>query len=209
MLAALALGVWPRAVTVRVNPTFPPPALQALVVALVVFLLLVWPLMVLARSARGAPDRGGRLAVEGLAYLLAATPLLAIAAYLADATVADVARSLLWVAALWPLATGAGLWLSRSTPELVLMDLLLIVLGLPAAAYVAGEWMVLSPGGPAAALARLSPVLFGWRIAASRQVPVLPSPLWPMLMWLAAGIAAVLMALWVPHKPSEAVSCGD
>ncbi|MHC4986261.1 MAG: hypothetical protein ACYTFO_08925, partial [Planctomycetota bacterium] len=81
--------------------------------------------------------------------------------------------------------------------------------GLPAASYVAGEWMVLSPGGPAEALARLSPVLFGWRVAASRQATIFPEPLWPALVWLAAGIAAVLMALWVPHKPSRAASDGD
>ena len=209
MLAGLALGLWPRAVTPRVNPTFPPPTLQAMVAALGVFLLLIWPLRVLARSARGATDTGGRLAVEGLTYLLAATPLLAIAAHLADANVTDVARSILWLLALWPLAFGAALWLRRSTPELVLMDLLLIVLGLPAAAYVAGEWMVLSPGGPAEALARLSPVLFGWRVAASRQATVLPHPVWPMLVWLAVGLAAVLIALWAPHKPSTAASRGD
>jgi len=180
-----------------------------MVVALVVFWLLVWPLLVLARTARGPVASGGRLAVEALAYLLAATPLLAIAAYLSDADVVDVTRSVLWLLTLWPLAVGAALWLKRSTPELVLMDMLLIVLGLPAASYIIGEWIVLSPGGPAEALARLSPVLFGWRVAASRQSAIVPSPLWPTGVWLAAGMATVLIALWAPHKPSEAAERGD
>ena len=136
LLAGLAVGLWPEAIYVSKSglPAAPPPALRVVALVQVAYVLLIYPLVLLARARRAAADpdpgaaailgrreradAGGRYllacAVESAVLLLAAVPFYVAAAWFADAVAADVVRTAICVACLFPIAWSAGAWLRSS-----------------------------------------------------------------------------------------------
>jgi len=202
-LAALAVGLWPDAVypsRSNYRPA-PLPTLQTLAVGQAAFILLVHPLVLLRRRDKAArpehEDARAFLAsavLETLGMLAATAPFYAAAAWLADATVGDVLRAALYAACLWPTAW-AGAWCMIRRPRwasAVVLGLLLAALGLPAAWYVAREF--LPAVGDAGWLWRLAPATFAWDNAASRLPNAAPEPLWALLAWPAIAVAVAIGA---------------
>jgi len=194
-LAGLAAGLWPDAIypsRLDVRPA-PLPVLQTLALAQVAFVLLAGPLLAAGEHER---SRGGayiaRTCLASIVYLLVATPFYVAAIFLADATVTDVARTVLCVASLMPLAWAGGAWLHGGAGRSVtLIVLLLIGFGLPAAYYIAIEF--LQGVGSAEWLWRLAPATFTWDNAASQGASLLPQPLWVICVWPIAAAGAGLL----------------
>lgn len=134
------------------------------------------------------------LAALGVRLVLA-VPFYVVAAWLADATAADAARTGLFVVCLAPLATAAGAYLGSRRPgrSWVLLAMMVLVLGLPWACYLSREFWLAA--GSAEWLGHLTPATGAWSVAASRQAIWLPRPLWVPAIYLAA--AAVLAAFQV------------
>jgi len=215
LLAGLAAGLWPEAI-------YPPrhgqrpvlrPALQTVALAQAAFALLVYPLAVLRRAQRDpiTPPRPywRHAAAEVGLFFLVALPFYLVGAFLADAVWTDVLRVAIYLVSLWAFVLAACALL-RDRPAwrpLVMLLLVLIALAAPAACYLAMEFIApMDPGtsrfmAPPAKLAwlwRLSPAMNTWMTAASRSGPWLPSPLWPVLLWLAS---AALCAAMLPRRP--------
>jgi len=196
MLVGLAAGLWPEAI-------FPPsggpspaplPVLQSLAVAQVAFALLIYPLVLLCRAEAPVASPAGywrSVVLESLVFLLLALPFYIPAAFLADAVAGDAVRTAASVASVFPLAWAAGAHFAahRRARSAVLLGLVLIALGMPAAYYVALEFF---PSGAAATPGNLSPLVFAWRTAAARLPGLLPRPLWAWLVWPAAAICLLL-----------------
>ena len=127
-------------------------------------------------------------------YLLVAAPFYVAAVVLADATETDIIRTVLCVASLMPLAWAAGAWLrGGAVRSVTLLGLLLVALGLPAAWYIAVEF--LPAVGSAEWLWHLSPATFAWDNAASHGASSLPQPLWAFCVWPTAAAGAGLLRL--------------
>ena len=200
LLAALAIGLWPEAIfpsraDVRAAPL---PTLQVLAVVQVSYFLLAYPLIVLVRSARRTvrPHLAPALA-EVVTQLLMALPFYVAAGYLADATLADCLRTAAYVSCVCLAALFAGSYLAADggpkAPALLI--LIIAVVGLPAAYYLALEF--LAALGQPGWLWHLGPATFAWEIAASRPptqpgTPIWgPGPLWAWLVWPAVAAAGV------------------
>jgi hypothetical protein len=193
-LAALLAGLWPQAIYPSHGGVLaaPLPTLQTLVTGQTLFILLVHPLIILRRADRGLIRRyWTETLIESLTWLVVAGPLYVAAAWLADATAADVIRTAICLACFWPVAWSAGATLqSRPAARPAVVLLLLIVAALPAAYYLTCEFLRVFP---AKWLWNLAPATFAWQAAASRAGGLIPRPLWPLGVWLA--VAAALLAL--------------
>jgi len=196
LLAGLAAGLWPEAVypprgAFRAAPL---PALKTVGLAQVAFILLVYPLVIFSRwQGRRA---GGRFwlaaACESAGFLLAAVPFYLAAAYLADATAPDAIRLGLYVAGLFPLAWSAGAFLAAGRARgAVIVALLVVAAGLPAAFYIALEFL---PSGAAEAFWKLAPATFAWQMASARAGSWVPCP---VLAWLTWPIVAAIGIVWM------------
>ena len=194
-LASLAVGMFP--LTVYPFPeafvAAPRPTLQTLAVGQALFILLVHPAILLLR---GRPRPTGRFPAEALleplCWLVATTPLYIAAAWLADATAGDVARTALCLLCLWPVAVSAAALLRRwpaARPAVFL--LLLILAAAPGVYYIAREFLGVFEVDW---LWDLAPATFIWSAAQSRAASLLPHPLWPPLTWLALAAALAVAA---------------
>jgi len=205
LLAGLAAGLWPDAIYPargELRPA-PLPALRTVAVAQVAFILLAYPLVLLARWRRGWSARfWAASAVESAALLAVAVPFYVAAAYLADATATDALRTAIYAAALMPLAWSAGAWMARSRRwrPWVAVDMITITLALPAAWYIAREF--LTPD-PLEWLRQLAPATFAWRTAAARVPSLLARPVWALAIWPLAA-AASICSLWL--RPPSATT---
>ena len=202
LLAAMAIGLWPEAIfpsraDVRAAPL---PALQVLAVVQVSYFLLVYPLIVLVRSARRTPQPYLAPALaEVVTQLLIALPFYVAAGYLADATLLDCLRTAAYVSCVCLAALAAGALLAEDTPAKapILLILIIAAVGLPAAYYLAREF--LAALGQPHWLWHLAPATFAWETAASRpptqpQTPLwAPGPLWPWLVWPALAAAGLCL----------------
>jgi hypothetical protein len=205
-LAALAAGLWPQAIRGEAYEArgAPVPALRALAVGQVGFLLLVYPLVFLARQ-KGVRNLFGAekrfltpfsltpfSSIEWAAFLAATTPAYYAAAFFQDATATDVVRTAIYVTCLLPVSWSAGTWLSwRRCRPVVVAAMAVIALGLPAAYYIARDFLAVSPAG-ATWLWHLSPATFAWTTAGPRQAAWLPKPVWALLVWPLAAAAVAL-----------------
>ncbi len=203
MLAGLAIGLWHES---ALPPAHEPtdnrsPVLQILSVALVAFFLVTYPLVLLWRARRPIPSQSYWRAVlpESAMFGVVAGVFLAIAAFLADAAVLDVARTVLYLLALLPLTWLAGLCFHqrRRGTWLVLLGLILAAAGLPAAWYVSAEFF---PPRAAGLLGQLSPAMLAWRTAESRLDAVLPDPLWAWGVWPALALAGYVGLFAYPPR---------
>ena len=201
-LAGLAAGLWPEAiypsrVDVRAAPL---PVLKTLAVAQVAFFLLAGPLVLWSLHAASPKRYWPRAAATLAAYLLAAAPFYVVGAYLADATPVDAVRTCVYIVCLMPAVAAAGVWLSAggAARAVVLVGMPAVAIGLPAAYYMALEF--LPAVGRAEWIRLLAPATFAWRTAASRGGSLLPSPAWAVLVWPAAGAAGIFLRLLIPHR---------
>jgi len=200
LLAATAAGMWPEAIypTRDDLPAAPLPVLPAVALGQVAFVLLIYPLVALVRAARPRPGRLWPDApIEAAGLMIAAAPFYLVAAWLADAVAADVARVVVYTAGLWTVAISAAALLRRFPPArpAILVALLLVAAGLPAAWYIAVEFVTTFEG--AEWLWQLAPATFAWDAARARAGSWLPRPLWAMLVWpgvAAASACALLLA---------------
>jgi len=199
LLAGLGAGLWPRTLWPELthSPAAPLPTLQTLAVAQLMFILVVYPMVLLRRyGGEGTPIAPATYwrtvtAESGLGMLLA-LPFIIPAAFLANATVTDVVRHVVCLAAFWPLAWLAGAHFARRRRGawLVTGGLGLIALGAPAACYIATEFLTAAAADLAG---MLTPVLLIWRNAAARIDHLLPTPLWAWLIWPAIAVLAALL----------------
>jgi hypothetical protein len=194
-LGSLAAGLWPEAIYPSRRDAIPAPlpALQSLAAGQALFILLVHPLILLARARRGGRRYWGETILESLTWLFVTLPFYVAAAWLADATAADVVRAAVCLLLLWPVAWSAGRALQRwkaARPAILL--LLLLVAAMPAAWYLAREF--LRPM-PARWLRDLAPATYLWQAAGSRAGELLPRPFWPAAVHLALGAALAALPL--------------
>ena len=238
LLAGLGAGLWPETLWPALANTdaAPLPVLQTLAVAQLIFIMLVYPIVLLKRFGPGrghlarekwhghlARESGtGILPVKRLAhgqdahatigtrrpywrpvlaesamFMVLAVPFYLPAAFLADATPADVLRHMICIASFLPLAWLAGAHFARPRRGAwaVTLALLAATLGMPAACYVAAEFLT-----PTLAywLSCATPALLAWESAASQGASVLPQPLWAWLGWLAVAAVAVAIGAMIP-----------
>ena len=204
-LAALLVGLYPQAVyPSRSDVTAAPlPTLHALATAQALFILLVHPLVLLRRFERGFGRRyWAETVAESLTWLIATAPFYVAAAWLGDATPADVARTAVFLLCLWPVAWSAGALLRTrpaARPAVVLG--LLVIAALPGAYYIAREFLRVYA---ADWLWDLAPATFAWQVATARAGSAVPRPLWALLAWPA--LAAGLASLSAPHRPNSAAT---
>jgi len=204
LLAGLAAGLWPDAIypaRAELRPA-PLPTLKALAVAQVAFILLGYPLVLFGRRRREWPARfWAAVLVESAGLLVAAVPFYLVAAYLADATAIDTVRTAIYAAALMPLAWSAGAWMARSPRwrPWVAVDMITITLALPAAYYIAREFLTPDPMDW---LWHLAPATFAWQTASSRAPSLLARPLWALTIWPLAAAAGVC-SLWLRPRTAS------
>ncbi|MBS3734718.1 MAG: hypothetical protein KGY99_07305 [Phycisphaerae bacterium] len=198
---AVALGLYPHLAYVSPGAGGAAlPALSILAAGQVLFALVVWPLAQLHRAgssaAGGTADNAAAGAVELLGWLLATVPFYVAAGWVADATVGDVVRVAMYVAAVWTLPLAAGTWCTGPRSDTgaargawgMLLGLLVVALGGPAVYYIAAEFATPSA---AAVVARVAPAVHAWQLASFRG-SWLPEPRWCVLLWPAlAGVAAL------------------
>jgi hypothetical protein len=221
-LGATGIGIWPDAIYPREHTAAPLPTLQILTVTQLAWFLLVWPLVALRRSEPGprcdasvseaepsldapntptdatGPSWADTL-LEWLVLLAATTPFYLTAGWLADATVADVVRTVLLVISFWPMAMWMTALILRPWGRAVA---LLLGLGFTAAGamlvYFALEYISTAAGHW---LWEVLPVGLTWQATASRQP-------WATLDWR-WGIAPVLgilglLAMQLPPRKASA-----
>jgi len=197
---ALLAGLFPQYIYPPRNiQAAPLPTLSALALGQAMFILAGWPVLCLWRTQQGAVRHyAAESAIEAAAWLIVAAPLDLAAAWLADATALDVARTVLTLAALWPLAISAGA-LMRARPALrpAVILALLVLAALPAAWYI---WREFLGAMPSQWLWDLAPATFTWQNAASRNPALVPSPAWPPAAWLAAAAALWTLSALVGHR---------
>lgn len=203
LLCGLAVGLWPGAVcpSRQEIPAAPLPTLQCLAISQVVYFLLVWPMATLIQRRQ---QGGGALSMtaELLLHAAIAAPFYVAGAFLADATLTDGLRTVLYVASLLPLSLAGGMWLTRRPAwrAVTVLVLLAAVLGLPAAYYIAREFFYASPLGYAKQLWRLGPITFAWEAAGSRMSFLLARPIWAAVVWAVVGTFAALWELAIPRS---------
>jgi hypothetical protein len=192
---ALLAGLFPQYIYPPRNVQAAPlPTLSALALGQAMFILAGWPVLCLWRCQQGTIRHyATESIIEALAWLIAAAPLYLAAAWLADATALDVARTVLTLLALWPLALSAGA-LMRTRPALrpAVMLAMLVLAALPAVWYI---WREFLGAMPADWLWDLAPVTFTWQTAASRTPALIPTPAWPPAVWLAAAAAVWTLSM--------------
>jgi len=192
-LAGLAAGLWPQAIypSRRDVVAAPLPTLQALAAAQALFILLAHPIVLLARAERRRVRRFWPEAVAESAVLLAATvPLYVLCAFLANATLVEVARVCLYLACLWPAAWAAGrLMSSRQAARPAVLAGLLVVAALPAVYYLCREFLIALPVGW---LWHLAPAGQAWDLGQPRPAELLGAPAWALAVW---PVVAALLGL--------------
>ena len=158
----------------------PLPVLPFVVIGQAIFFLLVWPVALSTRQQESHPIRE-----VGLCFLLT-VPFLIVAAFLSNATVADVLRSQVAVLTLIPLSWVAGSLLRRPPWRSgLLLGLLAITLLLPALCYCVLDFL---DAPLAVTLFRAAPVTFVYTAAASNG-EWSSNPLWAWTHWvLLAGL---------------------
>jgi len=211
LLAALAAGLWPEAIhhSQVHRPGAPVPTLQTLAVAQCCYFLLVWPIVIAARSDGGRGPLGAAAVAETIVLLVAAIPFYVAGAYFADATVVDLARTAVAVCGGLPLAWAGSLWIATYRPgrPWVALNALALVFGGAIGCYVIREFL----GGAAGAAAawQLSPITFAWQAAQSQGRRWFAEPLWPMAAWALAAAMAGLANLALVHGRRHKSSDGQ
>jgi len=197
LLAGLVAGFWPDALYVSHGRRGAPlPTLQTVAIAQCLYLLVVWPIVQAFRSdGPHGPMRPVAAIRESVLLLVVGVPFYVVAGQFADASGNDLARTVMAVAGLLPLAWAAALWMATCRPgrPAVLLTMLALTLGAPATYYILREFLGATASGPARIFLQGSPITFTWEVARSQVPRWVPMPAWPVLAWLAIGAAAALI----------------
>jgi len=215
-LLGIAAGLWPEAIVFPKTPRrmTPLPTLSALAAAQVVFLLLIYPLIMLRRATKhaGVAERTttpsfynfcpGLATAELAALVVAATPFYVVAAYFADGGASDVFRTALCVGAFIPLSVGLCGWcLPARSPATRCTALILglsVAACLPAGVYLAHEFL-----RPAWAdwLWQAAPVTLAWASVNPHAAnhALLPPETTALTVWVLLGLIT-LIAAWATEK---------
>lgn len=194
-LAGLAAGLWYESIypsRMDVVPA-PLPVLRTLAVAQAMFLLLAHPVILFARCERGQVRRFLLEAMLETVVLLAVTaPFYVAAAFLGDATLVDVLRTVAYLACLWPLGWAAGFTMCvRPRSRSFVVGLMLAIAALPAAYYIFREFL---RAVYVAWLWAAAPLTGVWDVAASRQASLLPPLAWTTFAWLAVAVVMAIVS---------------
>ncbi|MFB3893587.1 MAG: hypothetical protein ACE15C_16360 [Phycisphaerae bacterium] len=143
---------------------------------------------------------------ETLFYMIATIPFYLAAAYLGDATARDVVRSAIGILLLWPVGWAAGVLVARpaARPAVIIL-MLIIALGLPAACYIVREFLTVFSENFQQQLWLLTPATFAWETAGARPAAdgsIPPLPAWAALVWPILAIVAMLARLVFVSKPA-------
>ncbi len=211
-LAGLAAGLWSEAMLYPKagRSPLPLPTLPALAAAQALFFLLVWPLAMLRRceTAGRAAERGGGCPITETAVLLVvSTPLYYVAAYFGDAVASDVLRVAMCVICVAVFSWSAGTWMCRGGLWRAAAGGLTVAmaLGLPVMTYVANDMLL--PQW-ADRLWQFTPATYLWQNGSPRAGEVLPNPLWPAIVCLAAAAGMFLLSLAVPRRAQATAGAG-
>ncbi|RLF43944.1 MAG: hypothetical protein DRN29_09275 [Thermoplasmata archaeon] len=171
-----------------------PAALKVMFVSQVIFVVMFLPLMT-KRSKAGLGRFLVSSAAEYIIWLGVLLPLYIVAGVLADATVIDVIRCLLYLTGIVIFAWTLGLWaqLNQISMTVVAFISSLIVVALPVIYYFFIEFSV--RGVAPKWLIRISPVNHILNLAYSGGTSWYPEPIWTLLIWLLSATAAVLVYL--------------
>jgi hypothetical protein len=209
LLAALAAGVFPRVIYQgHLGASTTLPTLSVLTAGVMSFLLLAWPIRLMA--VQGRSSWSAMFAQAGVDVLLGAAmlvPFVVVATFLSDGGWADGIRCVLAVGACVPLAALMGMVMGARGPlrPWVLLTGLIATLGAPAGVYVLREFFAASPR----LITRVwlgSPVGFAFQQGSAGEVGPLPGPLWPMLLWAGLTVAGGLIALAASRDSNGAKS---
>jgi len=213
LLAALAAGLWPEAIhhSHVYRPDAPLPTLQTLAVAQCCYFLLVWPIVIAARSDARRGPLGAAAVAETIVLVVAAIPLYVAGAYFADATVVDWARTATAVCGQLPLAWAGSLWIATYRPgrPWVALNALALVFGGAVGWYVIRDLLGGAAGGAAEAAWQISPITFAWQAAQSQGRRWFAEPLWPMAAWALAAAIAGLANLALVHGRRHKIGNGQ
>ena len=204
LLVAMAAGLWHEAIyppREALQPA-PLPTLQTLAVGQVAFFLLIYPLILLRRISRQPiRHKWARRVIETAGLFAVTVPFYLAAAYLADAVASDVVRVAIYMACLVPLSCVAGSLLARArVAPVVLLGMLIVAMGLPAACYLAREFFAARPGFWGW---QLCPASFAWELARARGGQCLPSPAWAVLVWPGVAAGAALLGALLGHNRQD------
>ena len=208
LLAGMVVGFWPEAIYLPHISTASPvlPVLETLAVAQVSYLLLGYPLVLWSRRRCGA--KGSYLTAAGEAGLMLLTglPLLIVGAFFSDGGWHDVLRVELLCVTLLPLSLAAGLGAAQPyRRSIVSLLMLLLTVGLPAAWYIATEFV---PVADSSWLWQPGPATYAWQNA-QRGPGWLVQPLWPAMIYLGAGLAWMAADGLLRGAPSRKTSGED
>jgi len=208
LLVGLGAGLWPERLWPALAETAaaPLPTLQTLALAQLLFVLLVYPLVLLKRFGTSETPPAGAavpywrpVLAESAVFMVLAVPFYVPAAFLADATARDVLRHAICIGSFFPLAWLAGAHGAhgRRGAWVVTLGLLVAALGMPAACYIAAEFLT-----PPLAywLSCATPAVLVWDTAAARGASLLPAPLWAWLGWLAVAAGAGVLGAMIPPR---------
>jgi hypothetical protein len=203
VVAGLAAGLWPEATAApkSARPSALLPSLQTVALAQVGFALLVQPLVALRRGERAAVRRyWPQTLLESAGLVLVTVPIYAAAAYFADAVAVDVVRTVICVVGVWTVGWAAGKHLAcrRGGRGVLILMLLIVAVGMPAAYYIARQF--LADADRLQWLWRVTPATLIWQAAAPRQACWLPRPLWALLVWPVLAAALILLDLLRPAR---------
>lgn len=173
-------------------------ALQMLISTQAIFLVMFYPLLAGRRRASRTGAFLLQSAFECVLFLTAGIPLYVVAAYLSDATAADVIRSLLYLSAVATGALGLGLWVRAGFAEAsprragrvwiitaVTLAGALIAVGGPVLYYLLAELTDASVS--AGWLWWASPTTCAFESAGAGGTNWYPTPIWAWALWPVVG----------------------
>ncbi len=199
LLGALAAGIFPEMIyRAHAGRCVVLPSLSVLSMGVVSFLLLAWPIRLMAVQDRSSWQvTVAQAGVDVLMGAAALVPFMVIAVFLADGSWRDGLRCVLASGACVPLGVLMGIVMGACKPLLpwVLLLGLLATLGMPAGVYVLREFFAASPG-TAAKLWLAVPVGYAFDQGKTGVGGVLPEPYWPVMVWMiiTAVVGIVLIA---------------
>ncbi|MCE5279053.1 MAG: hypothetical protein ABFD92_15020 [Planctomycetaceae bacterium] len=200
LLAGLAVGLWPRWLYIPLEASAGPlPTLHVLAVAQALWLVLMWPLVLMRSGRSGVSFVLAALAALAV-QLVVAAPFYVAAAWLSDATWLDVLRLIIFLLCLAPLAIAAAALMAKNATAAAwtLLALMLLSLGLPALYYLGLEFWTYG-GGSVEWLWNLGPLTAAWSVATARGTSILPHPLWSPGVLLTMGAIAATLTLLRPR----------
>jgi len=179
------------------------PALPTLLAAQAGFVLLFFPLLYLPRRQGPPWPHVAIVAAQAGLWLAASIPMYMAAAWLSDATTADVCRAVAYLVGLWLAGWGLGSCVASGRSALAVAAVLVCLLtavGLPVVSYLLAE--LAGDAVAAGGLALVAPVLRVFELARRSEV-LLPGPWWSWALWPAVGLTAGLVRLLVraPQAP--------